>query len=214
MPEATHQLAAIMFTDIVGYTKLMGEDEQRAIRLLDENLAIQKPLIEQHQGKLLKEMGDGLLASFNSAIEAVKCAIEIQDKLKDEPELNISVGIHIGDILFRDGDILGDGVNIASRIESLASSGEILVSESVYDCIKNQAGIHSEFVKEETLKNVVEPVKIYKVSAENFEQERILDSVTPTTYIRSKTTKPFNKRLAGVVSIGAIIILRKGSPKR
>ncbi len=142
MPEATHQLAAIMFTDIVGYTALMGEDEQKAIRLLDKNLSIQKPLIEQHQGKLLKEIGDGLLSSFNSAIEAVKCAIEIQDKLKDDPELNIRVGIHTGDVLFRDGDVLGDGVNIASRIESLASSGDILVSESVYNSIKNQEGIH------------------------------------------------------------------------
>jgi len=207
MSEATHQLAAIMFTDIVGYTALMGEGEQRAIRLLDKNLSIQKPLIEQHKGKLLKEIGDGLLSSFNSVIEAVKCAIEIQDKLKDEPELNIRVGIHIGDVLFRDGDVLGDGVNIASRIESLASSGEILVSEAVYNSIKNQEGIHTEFVKEEILKNVEKPIEIYKVSAEIFEQERILDSVTPTPHLRLKTTKPFNKRLAGVVSIGAIIIL-------
>ena len=186
MPEQTHhQLAAIMFTDIVGYTALMGEDEQKAIRLLDKNLSIQKPLIEQHQGKLLKEIGDGLLSSFSSVIEAVKCAIEIQDKLKDDPELNIRVGIHLGDVLFRDGDVLGDGVNIASRIESLASSGEILVSESVYNSIKNQEGIHTGFLKEEILKKVVETVKNYKVSAKILEQEKISDSATSSSPLKS-----------------------------
>jgi len=164
MSETRRQLAAIMFTDIVGYTSLMGKDEQRAIRLLDKNLSIQKPLIEQHQGKLLKEIGDGLLSSFNSVIEAVKCAIEIQDKLKDDSQLNVSVGIHTGDVLFRDGDVFGDGVNIASRIEAIAEEGEIVVSEAVYQNIKNQEGISTEFIKEKHFKNVEESIKIYRVS--------------------------------------------------
>ena len=207
MPEQTHhQLAAIMFTDIVGYTALMGEDEQKAIRLLDKNLSIQKPLIEQHQGKLLKEIGDGLLSSFSSVIEAVKCAIEIQDKLKDDPELNIRVGIHLGDVLFRDGDVLGDGVNIASRIESLASSGEILVSESVYNSIKNQEGIHTGFLKEEILKNVVEPVKIYKVSAKILEQEKISDSATSSSPLKSSKEKNVNSKRLLIASISILIV--------
>jgi len=201
MPEATHQLAAIMFTDIVGYTTLMGKDEQQAIRLLDKNLSIQKPLIEQHQGKLMKEIGDGLLCSFNSVIEAVKCAMEIQHKLKDDLELNIRVGIHTGDVLFRDGDVLGDGVNIASRLESLASSGEILVSEAVYKNIKNQEGIQTEFVKEETLKNVAEPVKIYKVSDE------IPDTDISSSSLNSTSIRPFSKRMAIRLAIGVLVIL-------
>ena len=164
MPEAKHQLAAIMFTDIVGYTAIMGKDAQKAMKLLENNLSIQKPLIEQHQGKLLKTIGDGLLVAFNSAIGAVKCAKEIQNKLKDDVDLNIRVGIHIGDVLFKDGDVFGDAVNIASRIEAFAQEGEIAVTEAVYQNIKNHDGISTEFIKEERLKNVEESIKIYRVS--------------------------------------------------
>ena len=154
MPEARRQLAAIMFTDIVGYTALMGKDEQKAFQLLDKNRAIQKPLIENHHGQLLKEIGDGMLASFNSVIDAVECAKEIQYSLKDDQEHNLGLGIHLGEVTFKDDDVFGDGVNIASRIQELANPGELLVSETVYKNIKNHPDIDVEFVREEKLKNV------------------------------------------------------------
>ena len=117
------KLAAIMFTDVVGYTALMGRDEEKAIQLLHKNRDLLKPLIKEHRGDWLKEIGDGTLSSFASAVEAVKCALDIQKILKDDPELTLRIGIHIGDLVFEEGDIFGDGVNVASRIEPLAAPG-------------------------------------------------------------------------------------------
>jgi len=111
----------------------------------------------------LKEIGDGILASFNSVSEAVYCAGALQKAAKEQ-EINLKIGIHEGEVVFQDNDVFGDGVNIASRIEALAATGEILLSESAYKNIKNKEGIEAYFVKEETLKNVDEPVRIYRVS--------------------------------------------------
>ena len=163
MPEATRQLVAIMFTDIVGYTSLMGSDEQKAMELLKVNRAIQRPLIEAYNGKWHKEMGDGTLTSFPTASEAVYCALEIQDKLKDNNDLNLRIGIHVGEIILEDGDVFGDGVNIASRLEALAPDGGIYISEVVFRNIENKKDFNAQFVKEETLKNVQHPVKIYQL---------------------------------------------------
>lgn len=175
MPEVTHQHSAIMFTDIVGYTTLMGEDEQRALELLKTNKELHQNLIAQFNGKLIKGIGDGFLASFNLASDAVYCAGALQ-KSASENNIELKIGIHEGEVVLQDNDVFGDGVNIASRILTLASKEDILVSESVYRDIKNKEGIHTEFLKEETFKNVDEPIKIYKVSIKNLEQNRISDT--------------------------------------
>ncbi len=94
------KLAAIMFTDIVGYTALMGKDEEQALQLLKKNRTLLKPIIEQFRGEWLKEMGDGTLSSFGSAVDAVNCALAIQQVLKDDPDLKLRIGIHIGDVVF------------------------------------------------------------------------------------------------------------------
>jgi len=203
----SHQLAAIMFTDIVGYTALMGKDEQKALKLLEKNQSIQRNLIEQYHGKLLKEMADGLMSSFNSVIDAVQCAIGIQIGFREDVDLNIKIGIHLGDVLFKEGDIFGDGVNIASRIEALAQKGEILVSESVYLNVKNQQGIHTEFVREEHLKNVEEPVKIYKVEV----QKSLKETVEPAFKIATdrsekKEAKKWKKIFAGIIALIVIAV--------
>lgn len=165
MPEK-RRLAAIMFTDIVGYTSLMGEDEERAYQLLKKNRQVQKPIIEKHDGKWLKEIGDGVLASFPTVSEAVYCAKEIQEVCEKEPDLKLRIGIHEGEVIFEDEDVFGDGVNIASRLEPLAPIGGIYVSESVFRNIENKKGIEAVFVREKTLKNVKHPVKIYEVKVE------------------------------------------------
>jgi len=162
----SRQLAAIMFTDIVGYTAFMGNDEQKAMELLKVNRKIQKPLIQEYHGKWHKEMGDGTLISFPTASEAVYCAIKIQKRLKDNNDLNLRIGIHVGEIILEDGDVFGDGVNIASRLESLAPKGGIWVSESVHNNVHNKRGIETTFVKEAHLKNVRESVNIYEVKVE------------------------------------------------
>src|SRR4051812_9170987 len=151
------QLAAIMFTDIVGYTALMGEDEQRAFELLDKNRQLQKPLIEQCGGKWIKELGDGVLASFSTVSDAVQCAIAVQQSCNSTSDLKLRIGIHLGEVLFENEDVFGDGVNIASRIQAIAPIGGILISESVYSNISNKKGIETRFVREEILKHVKEP---------------------------------------------------------
>ncbi len=165
----SRQLAAIMFTDIVGYTALMDEDEQRAFELLKKNRQVQRPLIEKYNGKWLKEMGDGVLASFTTVTDAVFCAAAIQKTCEDEPDLKLRIGIHQGEVVFDGEDVFGSGVNIASRLEPLAPIGGILVSESVHGNLGNKKNIISTFLREEQLKNVKEPVRIYSVQVEGVE---------------------------------------------
>lgn len=159
------RLAAIMFTDIVGYTKLMGSDEKEAFELLRKNRNIHKPIIRKYRGKWLKEMGDGILASFDSASDAVRSAGEIQNQAEKEG-IGLRIGIHLGEVVFEGRDVWGDGVNIASRLEPLAPAGGIFISESVNRNIWNKKGIKSEFVREEKLKNVDHPIRIYKIEVE------------------------------------------------
>ncbi len=122
----SRQLAAIMFTDIVGYTALMGNDEQKAFELLNKNRQLQKPIIEQYNGIWIKELGDGVMASFNTVSDAVTAAIKIQEACNTAKDFQLRIGIHLGEVVFEDNDVFGDGVNIASRIQSAAEPGEIL----------------------------------------------------------------------------------------
>jgi TolB-like protein/class 3 adenylate cyclase/Tfp pilus assembly protein PilF len=160
----SRQLAAIMFTDIVGYTSLMGKDEKRAFDLLKKNREIQKPLIKQYHGTWIKELGDGVLASFQTVTDAVFCAAAIHHASNNVEGLKLRIGIHLGEVIFENNDVFGDGVNIASRLQAMASIGSTWVSEAVYKNLVNKKEITSEFVKEETLKNVSEPVKVYEIS--------------------------------------------------
>src|SRR4030095_8738776 len=120
---SSRQLAAIMFTDIVGYTALMGNDEQKAFELLNKNRQVQKPIIEQYNGRWIKEIGDGVMASFSTASDAVNAAIKIQQAFAASKELTLRIGIHEGEIIFENNDIYGDSVNIASRIQTLGVPG-------------------------------------------------------------------------------------------
>jgi TolB-like protein/class 3 adenylate cyclase/Tfp pilus assembly protein PilF len=163
---STRQLAAIMFTDIVGYTALMGKDEPKAMELVRKNREVQKPLIEKYNGSLLKEMGDGNLASFPTASDAIYCAREIQQSLYEDSELNLRIGIHLGEIRIEIGDIYGDGVNVASRLESIAEPGGIYISDAVQKSIRSQPDIQTAYLGELELKNVDYPVKTYAVRGE------------------------------------------------
>ncbi len=170
---STRQLAAIMFTDIVGYTALMGNDEQKAFELLDKNRQLQKPIIEQFNGRWIKELGDGVMASFNTVSDAVNAAIKIQQKCNAAKEFQLRIGIHLGEVIFENDDVFGDGVNIASRIQAIANPGSIYISEIVYKSISNRLEFLTKFVKEEKLKNVKEPVKIYQLIAEGVMQHQL-----------------------------------------
>ena len=154
MSEPLRQLAAIMFTDIVGYTALMGKDQAKALEIVRLSKEIQKPLVEKFNGKWLKEMGDGAMAQFSTALDAVNCAIEIQRASRADFEADIRIGIHMGDITIENNDIYGDGVNIASRLEAIADPGGIYVSDAIEKSIRGQLSLQAKYLGEVKLKNV------------------------------------------------------------
>jgi len=153
-------LAAIMFTDIVGYTALMGKNEAKAMDHIHLSRSVQKKLVEEFNGNWLKEMGDGALSTFGSASDAVYCALEIQEHLR-EHDLELRIGIHLGEILVENGDIFSEGVNIASRLQTIAEPGGIYLSDSVQKAIRGQSDIKTVYLGEINLKNVDYPIKTY-----------------------------------------------------
>ena len=159
----SRQLASIMFTDIVGYTALMGNDEQRAFEFLKKNRELQKPIIEKFNGRFIKELGDGIMASFNTVSDSVSAAMKIQESCRANNDYQLRIGIHLGEVLFENDDVFGDGVNIASRIQAITDPGSIFISEAVSANISNKKGMSARFVREERLKNVREPLRIYEV---------------------------------------------------
>src|SRR5688500_9503290 len=159
----SRQLAAIVFTDIVGYTVLMGNNEEKAFELLRKNREIQKPIIAEFGGRWIKELGDGIMASFPAVSNAVYAAIKIQEECKRSKAFELRIGIHQGEVVFENNDIFGDAVNIASRLQSLAPPSKIFVSESVQRDLMNKKDIHSEFVSIENLKNVKESIRVYRI---------------------------------------------------
>ena len=140
------KLNAIVFTDIAGFTKISSEDEAFALSLLDKQRKILQPLVKKYNGNWLKEIGDGLLLSFASSLEAVECSIEIQTILSNESSINIRIGIHQGDIFIKDNDVFGDDVNIASRIESFSPIGGICISDKVKKDISSNPEIKTQYI--------------------------------------------------------------------
>ena len=160
----TRELAAIMFSDIAGYTAMMGRDEQEAIRAIDAHRALLRTILPRFNGRILGEIGDGTLSSFHSAVDAVNCAREVQSVLTDNPELSLRIGIHIGDVVFTDKTVLGDGVNIASRIHALAAPGGIIISDRVYDEIRNKPELRVKYLGKKILKNANRPIRVYAIT--------------------------------------------------
>ena len=163
------KLAAIMFTDIVGFTGIMRKNESAGISILENQESLINPLVSKHKGNLIKKTGDGYLLEFSSSVEAVQCAMEMQEAIKeynsnqDNLEFHIRIGIHLGDILVMGNDILGDGVNVASRIEPLASPGGICLTEAVYESIKSKINISPRRISNVDLKHIDDKYTIYKL---------------------------------------------------
>jgi TolB-like protein len=160
-----------MFSDIIGYSSLMAMDECQAIITIEKNRAIHKKSIKLFNGVFIKEMGDGILSVFDSSFHAIQCALEIQKACDQESSLKVRIGIHTGDILWQDGDIFGDGVNIASRIEASCKPGEIYISGRVQEDLENKSDINTEFVAVKSFKNIPHAINIYRV----IQQKKIKD---------------------------------------
>ena len=160
MERPKRKLAAIMFTDIAGYTVLSAKDEEKAYALIGKQREILKPIVSEFGGEWLKEMGDGLLLCFPSSKQALNCAIKIQHTLREIDELNIRIGIHQGDILIKDGDIFGDDVNVASRIEPFSAVGGIAISDKVDRDISSSPEFETKFISQPSLKGVRQDIKV------------------------------------------------------
>ena len=193
-----HRLATIMFSDICGFTKMMGKDEAKTMQIVERNKQIHQKFIQNHNGTLIKELGDGLMASFESTHDAVRCAKEIMDEVNSEGDYHLHIGIHLGDIIFTREDIFGDGVNIAARINTCAQEGEILISEEVWKNIKNQTEFRTEYIGKRTLKNVDHPVKLHRLLLDD-EKSRI--QFKAIFYTHSRTIK------SGVFGIALVSVM-------
>lgn len=160
----TRQLAAIMFTDIVGYTGLMQEDEALALSVLQKKKVKLEEEVRKHKGRILEFRGDGSLCSFTSTLECVRAAIALQQEMQTPPVVPVRIGIHTGDVMISGDTIYGDGVNIASRMESLAVPGSIFISKRVYEDVKNQKDIQTVALGKYHIKNVKEELSIFAIS--------------------------------------------------
>jgi adenylate cyclase len=180
--KVTRKLRAIFSADVKGYSILMTDDEVETIQTLKKYRNIMSACIEQHDGRVVDAVGDNLLAEFDSAVDAVQCAVEVQKELKvknqELPEgkkLEFRIGINIGDVIQDGSRLFGDGVNIAARIEGVADAGGICISSSTYDQIKNKLKLSYDYLGEHEVKNIKEPVRVYKVLLESDSPAPLVD---------------------------------------
>jgi adenylate cyclase len=178
----TRRLAAILFTDVVGYTALMGRDEAAARRVRARHEALVRDQVGRYHGEWIEEKGDESLSVFPSALQAVNCALAIQAEILAGAEFALRIGIHLGDVTVEAGRVYGDGVNVAARIRPLAEPGGIAVSAPVHDSIKNQPGIRLRALGERSLKNVAAPMPIWFVTGTASPSEAEVDRPAPRKY--------------------------------
>jgi adenylate cyclase len=163
MPENSHQLAAIVFADVVGYTAMMQKDEKDAVEKINRFRQSLEAIADELDGKIIQYYGDGSLLLFRSATDAAEFAKLLQTDLNEDPVVPVRIGIHMGDVLLLEGNVFGDVVNIASRIQALAPAGGVYISEMVSLNITNKTGLETVFVNEQELKNVKDPIRIFEL---------------------------------------------------
>jgi adenylate cyclase len=172
MPQQ-RQLAAIMFTDIEGYTAIMQRDEEQALFMKDRHRDILQQKHNEFNGRIIQYYGDGTLSIFDSAVEAVECALQMQQLFCQVPSVPVRIGLHTGDIVINENHVFGDGVNLASRIESLAVPGAVLISDKVKDEIKNHLEFHTISVGMYNLKNVDRPVEVFALNHDGIAKPQV-----------------------------------------
>jgi adenylate cyclase len=192
------KLAAILYADVAGYSRLTGEDEDATHRTLRECLDLISAIVARHRGRVIHYAGDAVLAMFEAVVDALTCATAIQEELKargselsEDRRLEFRIGVNLGDVIEDRGDIYGDGVNIAARLESLADPGGICISGTVHDAIGDKLAVGYEFMGEQRVKNIDKPVRAY----------RVLPEATPPT--GTATSEPATLQLPDKPSIAA-----------
>ncbi|MCH8844049.1 MAG: adenylate/guanylate cyclase domain-containing protein [SAR324 cluster bacterium] len=168
--DAKRRLSAILISDVAGYSRLMGEDEQATLRTLTAHREVFAKYISRHEGRVVNTPGDSILAEFGSVVDAVGCAVEIQRELAERNAelpahraMHFRVGINLGDVMVKGDDIYGDGINIAARLEALAEPGGICISGTVYDAVRGKIELEFDSLGEQTVKNIAWPIRTYKV---------------------------------------------------
>lgn len=207
------QLAAIVFTDIVGYTHLMHINEDRALLLRSRHRAVLLALHEKYGGEVLQFFGDGTLSIFPSSVNAVECSVEMQIEYKKDPEVPVRIGIHVGDISYDGTDAFGDGLNVAARIEPVCEPGGVFVSERVYEDIRNHAWLQAVHVGNFQLKNIAGETPLYGISSKGMALPVVRHQQLPprhhlrnqqgqqTTFPETETGGGKSKNVAGVLAL-------------
>jgi TolB-like protein/class 3 adenylate cyclase len=210
--EVTRKLTAILSADVAGYSRMMGEDEQTTVRMLNEYRKVFVHLINQCKGRVVDTAGDNVLAVFGSVVEAVRCAVDVQRDLETRngtlPEANrmrFRIGINLGDVIEQtDGSIYGDGINVAARIQSLAKLGGICISGTVYDQIENKLPLGYEYMGQPPLKNIKQSVRVYQVLSKSEATS------TPVIQTKQRGFKAWRKVMLAIVAIlllgGGVVI--------
>ena len=173
MSDSKRKLAAIVFTDIVGFTKLSAKNQSKASQLLIEQRQILQPIVNQYGGRWIKEIGDGLLLTFDTIVDAVNCCIKIQKESKKVEHLDLRIGVHQGEILIEGDDVIGDDVNIASRIEPFSSVGGIAISNKINDAITRESEFETKYLGKPKLKGVSQKVEVYCITSHNLPETEI-----------------------------------------
>src|SRR5438067_5020432 len=171
MERVERRLTAILAADIAGYSRLTGLDEEGTHAQLQDHLRLLvDPKIAEHHGRVVKNTGDGMLAEFSSVVDAVRCAVDVQRGMVErninvpqEKRIEFRIGINVGDIIVDRGDIFGDGVNVAARLEGIAEPGGICISEDAYRQVRDKLNLNFEDAGDQQLKNIIRPVRTYRV---------------------------------------------------
>src|SRR5689334_15161577 len=204
MEYQNRQLAAIVFTDIVGYTAMMQKDEQNALAVTRHYISVLKRSAEAFHGKILNDYGDGTLCSFPTATEAIKAAVQIQQQLQQEPKVPLRIGVHVGELFFEENKVMGDSVNVASRIQSLGCASSILFSKEVFDKLKNQPEYRSVSLGKFEFKNVDEPIEIFALANEGLVVPKREQLSGKLKEIKQSSTR--RKLIAGIGTLLLLVI--------
>ena len=199
------RLVAIMFTDIVGYTAMMQKDEASAVEKIEHHRRILERLIQKHKGEILQYYGDGSLSIFPSAIEAVESAVEIQRELI-KLQIPLRIGIHLGDVKIKGEAIFGDGVNVASRIQSLGIAGSIIISDTIFNLIQNQSTIRAVALGSFSLKNVAQAKAIYALEDEFLSIPKIEQSPQEEIDVKKNSKWPALLAVLSIVLLAAYLL--------
>ena len=197
--KVTRKLRAILSADVKGYSLLMADDEVHTIQTLKTYRSLMSDLIQQHSGRVVDNPGDNLLAEFGSAVDAVNCAVQIQNRLKkknanfaEDKRFQFRIGVNIGDVVQDGGRIYGSGVNVAARIEGIADAGGICVSRNTYDQVKDKLDLGFEYLGEHEVKNIKDPVRVYKVLLETDSAIPLVDELFELPKKPSVAVLPFD----------------------